>query len=184
LISYTTLREYNAHAADAATSGRKAATARQKMSHWSSLLRPRTLLYFGLWCAVGLVMLVSLLLRERLDINVLPDRNPLYVTLADGSIRNGYTVKILNMTSEPRTFELALSGLAGATMWQAGSEAGPTRTMAVDAEPDKLREIKVFVSVPADKAAPGLTKFAFAVRDLAGSETAEKGSEFYAPGGE
>ena len=27
---------------------------------------------------------------------ILPDRNPLYVTLADGSIRNGYVIRVMN----------------------------------------------------------------------------------------
>ena len=36
-------------------------------------------------------MLIALLGRDRPDINVLPDRNPLYTTLTDGLIRNGYT---------------------------------------------------------------------------------------------
>jgi cytochrome c oxidase accessory protein FixG len=181
LISYTTLRDYDAHASEAATAGRAVATAHQKHVGLSHLARPRTLLYFGLWCAVGLAMLVALLMRERLDINVLPDRNPLYVTLSDGSIRNGYTVKVLNMTTEPRTFELTIAGLPDATMTEAGSESGPTRAIAVDVEPDKLRSIKVFVTRPADKAAEGLTGFEFNVRDLGGSETGSATTDFYAP---
>jgi polyferredoxin len=111
LISYTTLRDYNTHAAEAASAGRAQATAHQRSVGVSHIVRPRTLLYFGLWSLVGVVMLVGLLTRDRLDINVLPDRNPLYVTLSDGSIRNGYTIKILNMTTEPRTFEVAIDGL-------------------------------------------------------------------------
>jgi cytochrome c oxidase accessory protein FixG len=183
LIAYTTLRTYNADVARAASAGRAAATAAPRAPLFAHVARPRTLLYFGLWCVVGLVMLVTLLGRDRLDVNVQPDRNPLYVTLADGSIRNGYTVKILNMTPEPRAVELALDGLPGAVMWLAGTENNGARAMAVDVEPDRLREIKVFVAQHPEAVAPGLTSFDFRARDLAGSETGRAAAEFYAPGG-
>jgi polyferredoxin len=126
-------------------------------------------------------MLVALVTRDRLDISAIPDRNPLYVTLSDGSIRNGYTLKILNMTAEPRSFEVSLDGLPGAAMWLAGAETHDARAIAVDVEPDRLREIKVFVSQPADHVAPGLSGFDFTVRDLAGSESGSAAAEFYAP---
>ncbi len=48
------------------------------------------------------IMLVGLLLRPTLDVNVLRDRNPLFVKLSDGGVRNGYTLKILNKLHEPR----------------------------------------------------------------------------------
>ena len=184
LISYTTLRDYNTHAAETASAGRVTATAHQKSIGVSHIVRPRTILYFGLWCLVGLVMLVSVVTRDRLDINVIPDRNPLYVTLSDGSIRNGYTLKVLNMTSEPRTFEVAIEGLPESGMWLATTEDHQlVRAIAVDVEADRLREIKVFVAQPGDLAKPGLTGFAFTVRDLAGSETGRAAADFYAPGG-
>jgi cytochrome c oxidase accessory protein FixG len=182
LIAYTTLRDYNAHKSEAAAAGRATATAHQKSVGFSHVVRPRTLLYAGLWAAVGLAMLASLLMRDRLDLNVIPDRNPLYVTLSDGSIRNGYTLKVLNMTGEPRTFEVALSGLPGAVLWAAGSENHGARSLAVAAEADKLREIKVFVAQAANMTKPGLTGFAFTVRDLAGSEAGTAAAEFYVPG--
>jgi polyferredoxin len=183
LISYTTLRDYNAHAAETASAGRAVATAHQRSVGFSHIVRPRTLLYAGLWALVGVVMLVALLTRDRLDINVIPDRNPLYVTLADGSIRNGYTLKILNMTPEPRTFEVAIDGLPAAAMWQSGEDDHGARAIAVDVEADRLREIKVFVTQPAEAAAPGLTTFGFTVRDLAGSEAGRAAADFYVPGG-
>ncbi|TIV89755.1 MAG: cytochrome c oxidase accessory protein CcoG, partial [Mesorhizobium sp.] len=68
------------------------------------------------WSAIGLVLVYSLLTRERLELNVLHDRNPQFVTLSDGSIRNGYTVKLLNMVPEPRTIEVTLEGLDDAEM--------------------------------------------------------------------
>ena len=58
-------------------------------------------------------MFYSLLHRERLEVNVLNDRNPIYVRLSDGSIRNGFTVKILNMEQRPRSFVVSAEGLAG-----------------------------------------------------------------------
>jgi hypothetical protein len=68
-------------------------------------------------------------------------------------------------------------------MWLAGDENHDVRAIAVDVDADRLREIKVFVAQPADSVAPGLTSFAFTVRDLAGSEAGQAATEFYAPGG-
>ena len=76
------------------------------------LVRPRTLLYAALIGIVGAIMLVALLNRSTLEINVLHDRNPPYVLLSDGGIRNGYTVKILNKLHEPHEFTLEVRGLA------------------------------------------------------------------------
>ena len=47
---------------------------------------------------VGVIMLTALMLRPELEVSVLHDRNPLYVQLSDGGLRNGYTVKVLNKT--------------------------------------------------------------------------------------
>ena len=87
------------------------------------------------------------------------------------------------MTPEPRTFEIAIDGLPSAVMWPAGSEDHATHVIAVDADPDKVREIKVFVAQPAADVVAGITRFTFTVRDLAGSETGSTATDFYAPGG-
>merc|ERR1712091_8912 len=65
------------------------------------ILRPRTILYTVLWAAIGVGMVVSLFMRESIDLSVARDRNPLFVTLADGSIRNGYTIKVSNQNQNP-----------------------------------------------------------------------------------
>ncbi len=71
------------------------------------------------------------------------------MTLSDGSIRNGYTLKVLNMTNEPRTFEVAIDGLPGAgDVDRRRRRHQPVRAIAVDVEADRLREIKVFVAQP------------------------------------
>ena len=48
---------------------------------WRSIVRPRTIVYFVVWAGIGLAMLTVLSLRSPLDLNVLHDRNPLYVQL-------------------------------------------------------------------------------------------------------
>src|SRR5439155_22638895 len=137
LISYSSLRAYNAAKSDAPVN---------LIS--STLLRPRTIVYSAIWLAVGLIMLLALSMRERLDINIVPDRNPLFVTLSDGAIRNGYTVKVLNMEQRPRSFTLAIEGLPSAVMALAESTAAPSRSVAIDVEADKLKSVKVYVTVP------------------------------------
>ena len=43
---------------------------------------------------------------------MLHDRNPIYVRLSDGGMRNGYTIKLLNKLYEPHSFHLAYRGAA------------------------------------------------------------------------
>jgi polyferredoxin len=124
-------------------------------------------------------MVVSLLLRDRLDVNVLHERNPLFVTLADGSIRNTYALKLLNMEPEPRTFLVRLQDLPGAEMWHAGAEEERGTAFEVSVEPDRVRELRVFVTAPAGF--HGTTDFVFRVTDEAEGETARAGAQFHGP---
>ncbi|MFX8758836.1 FixG Ig-like domain-containing protein, partial [Acinetobacter baumannii] len=67
-----------------------------------TIFRPRTLVYFGIWAAIGLALLFMLGQRSRLDLSVAKDRNPEYVQRSGGSIDNGFTVKLRNMEDRPR----------------------------------------------------------------------------------
>jgi cytochrome c oxidase accessory protein FixG len=134
-------------------------------------VRARTLFYAGLICVVGAIMLAALASRSTLEINVLHDRNPPYVQLSDGSIRNGFTVKILNKLHEPRDFQLEVVGLAGAQLAILGMEAGSRIRVATD----DLRELRVFITVPRAelaRLAQPVTSFGLMVRDVeSGHET-------------
>jgi hypothetical protein len=68
-------------------------------------------------------------------------------------------------------------------MWLAGSEDHAASAIAVSAEPDKVREVKVFVAQRAESVKPGLSQFRFTVRDLGGSEDGQTATDFYAPRG-
>ena len=67
--------------------------------------------------------------RSRLEVSVLPDRQPLFVKLSDGAYRNGYTLKILNMEREAKTFLLATEGLAGSELTVTGIQPQPSTSV-------------------------------------------------------
>lgn len=77
---------------------------------WQHIFRLRTVVYTALWAAVGLGMVFMLFIRSDIDLTVAPVRNPTFVTLSDGAIRNTYDVRLRNKHGEPRTFQLSLGG--------------------------------------------------------------------------
>lgn len=182
LISYSTLRDYNHNLAISSPIPgtinpqrvRNAGgdfVAGIKHFHWRIVLRPRTFIYIGMWSLVGFGMLYMLLIRDRLEVNVQHDRNPVAIKLSDGSIRNGYTIKLLNMVPEPRTISLQIDGLPGATMNINDFEEVKGQSADIAVEPDKLRALRVFISVPPQSLKMGQTSFNIVVKDKQSFET-------------
>ena len=67
------------------------------------IVRARTVLYAVIIAVVGIVMAYTLATRHIDAVSVLHDRNPLYVRLSDGSLRNAYTLRVINKRfSNPR----------------------------------------------------------------------------------
>ncbi len=112
---------------------------------WAHLFRPRTVLYSTLWAGVGLALIVALFLRPSIDVNVTPLRNPTFVILSDGSIRNTYDLRLLNKHGSDTEFRLSLTAEAPLTMALEGSE-----TMRVTVPANEQRSQRLYVT-----AAPG-----------------------------
>jgi cytochrome c oxidase accessory protein FixG len=144
------------------------------------LVRPRTAIYAGVIVLVGAIMLYSLLTRSVLDISVLHDRNPLFVTLADGAIRNAYTVRVLNKLNDMRTLRLDVEGLWGAEVHVVGPEAAAAGRPLIAVGPDQTREVRVLVTAPADALLERSTALVFRVADLAGGRPAAAQDHFVA----
>jgi len=146
LIDYATLEDCKAEAAGA-----------EPVPVRRTLLRPRTLAYFAVWAGIGAAMMFTLQARTHLDLSVAHDRNPLWVRLSDGSIRNAYTIKIRNMESRPRAVRLEMAGLPGGVMWDSASDSDAGAT-AIDIEvaPDQVDEHRIYVRAQGggDEAAP------------------------------
>ena len=110
-------------------------------------IRPRTVLYAALIFAVSSVMLISLLGRSSAGVSVIHDRNPLFVRLSDGGVRNGYTIRLVNKQNVPVRFTLSLSGLEDAKMDIMGGEQHTAGGDLIEVGPDQTREVRVTVAV-------------------------------------
>jgi cytochrome c oxidase accessory protein FixG len=193
LIAYSTLKDYNSNMAIATAGGTAPidpARVRDPDGHfhdkvrhfnWRVIFRPRIILYTGLWSLIGVGLLVALGMRDRLQLDVLHDRNPQYVLESDGSIRNGYTLKILNMRAEPRHFLLDISELPGASMTLATDPLPKGRSFDVAVEADTVHKIKLFVTVPKDQLPKAAQEFTFRVEYPHTGETAEYKAAFNVP---
>ena len=120
-------------------------SASGRTSFPSTRFAPACILYATAMAVVGVIMLTALLLRPDLEVNVLHDRNPIYVKLSDGGLRNGYTVKILNKAYEPRSFTIGVSGLPGATLSIVGHDKRADPVVTVP--PDELQSVRVYVAL-------------------------------------
>jgi len=128
------------------------------------VLRPRSFYYATIIAVVGGTILYGLLTRSETELHVLHDRNPLFVQLSDGGIRNGYDIKILNKTHEDRVFNLVTKGLAGATIRVQG--AGHLDVHALTVFADSVGHYRVFITAP--KPAKKRAEITFILSDTSG----------------
>jgi polyferredoxin len=109
------------------------------------IVRPRTVLYAAFIAVVSSVMLYALVGRSAYSLAVIHDRNPLYVRLSDGAIRNAYTVRFVNKYSEAHRLTLGLAGLDNATVEIIGSGRDSSSREVIEVGPDQTREVRVLV---------------------------------------
>ncbi|WP_417449236.1 cytochrome c oxidase accessory protein CcoG [Kordiimonas sp.] len=138
-----------------------------KTKERSHLLRPRTVYYSAILAIVGGVMLYGLMHRAPVELHVLHDRNPLFVKLSDGRVRNGYDVKILNKTHEDKTYQLVVEGLEGAEVRVQG--AGKLDATALPVFADSVAHFRVFVT--ADKPKDIRSEVDFRLEEIGGANT-------------
>ena len=112
------------------------------------LFRPRTMIYLGVWAAIGVAMLFSLGTRDRVVLDVAQSRNPVWVRLSDGQVRNSYAIKLRNMENRPRRFMLSVRGV-NSRLWDETMQreaAAPTLTFEVP--PDQVAKRTVYLAAP------------------------------------
>ncbi|WP_448191454.1 cytochrome c oxidase accessory protein CcoG [Azospirillum sp. sgz301742] len=144
------------------------------------LVRSRTIVYALILVTVTGMMAAGLLLKPAADVAVLRDRAPLFVTLADGDVRNSYTLKVSNMTRQPQSYRLSLSGIPGAVVTGAGVEALDGGRLLLTAQPDAVESVRVHVRVRPDALAAASTKVTFTLTPTREGATLDAGTVFIA----
>ena len=169
LIDYATLED-----CDHERAGGERRSILKTALHW------RTLVYFGVWAAIGIGLLFALGTRQRIDLSVAKDRNPPFMLLSNGDVRNDYTIKLRNMEARPRPMSVTLEGLPGAVMWtDEMGQASASRELQFTVAPDQTKPVRVYVVAPQGTEEEEFN-FVLAARDReAGGDRAE--TRFDAP---
>jgi len=153
LIAFETVG--NLAAADAATAAIPPGPARCAVGMEARqpvrLLRARSWVYAGAMAGIVLAMLIGLAIRQPVALEVLRDRAPLYVRLADGGIRNSYTLKLSDRRHETETLAVNVEGLPPGAAWQVldGAREDAAGHPLVETRPDGVAEFRLFVTAPA-----------------------------------
>jgi polyferredoxin len=139
------------------------------------ILRPRTLLYVSLWSIVGIGLIFMLFIRPDIDMTVAPVRNPTYVMLSDGAIRNTYDIRLRNKNGEDRAFRFSMTAPEGMRLELEGV-AGTDVLVPADA----LKPQRVYVIAPAESGAAtsDRTDLRLWVEDLTSGERASAATVF------
>jgi cytochrome c oxidase accessory protein FixG len=148
------------------------------------LWRPRLAVYGALLLVTAGIMLFGLLTRASAQLNVQRDRSPLYVTLSDGSVRNAYTVSILNKRRAEVAYRLSAVGLPGATLGAVGigaREQPAANGIVLAGKPDDVAIYRLFVTVPPDSKLPASNPLRLVLSDESSARVAAYDAVFLAP---
>jgi cytochrome c oxidase accessory protein FixG len=110
------------------------------------LVRGRTVLYTAIIAVIGAIMLYTLATRHDLALAVIHDRNPLAVLLKDGSVRNGYTLRIINKRLQPREFAIGIAGPPDTRLEIVGAPPRADGRTVIAVGPDQTREVRALIT--------------------------------------
>ena len=118
---------------------------------------------------------MALFIRPAIELTVAPVRNPPFVTLSDGTIRNTYDVRLRNKHHEARPFALSLTSETTLTLSIEGEQ---TRIVEVPADSQQL--VRLYLAArPEDAAADaGRTPVRIWVEDRVSGERASVDTTF------
>ena len=142
------------------------------------LVRLRTVLYAAIIVLVGGVMLYTLATRDSEGISVIHDRNPMYVRLSDGALRNAYTIRIVNKQLKYREFIISVEGLPSTLIDFVGLAPRADGRQLVSVGPDQTHEVRVVVTDYSLTPPATSTTILFKLIDIDSGEVAEHARSF------
>ena len=168
LIDYITLAD-----------GERERAGGQDAPVWKRILRPRVILYFVLWSAIGLGLLAALFLRTDVAFSIEPVRNPVNVVLSDGSVRNAYELRLRNMTGFDRAFRLSVESPDPVALTLEGVDG-----LDVSVPADATYRQRVYLTAPPGSAAGAgaLTDLDLVLEDTNTGQVVREGTVFHGTG--
>jgi cytochrome c oxidase accessory protein FixG len=147
-----------------------------KKSVWKHIFRLRTIIYTVLWSAIGIGLTVLLFVRSDIDVTVAPVRNPQFVVLSDGSIRNTYDVRIRNMTHDESAFAITL---VSDQPLQVELEGQTGNTVDVPLNSTHLQRVYIIAPAGSEAAETERTDLRLWVEDLSTQTRAYRDTTFF-----
>jgi len=139
----------------------------------SRLLRPRVIVY-GLLLILAMGGLAyALALRVDMDIDIIRDRNALYRQAPAGQVENVYTLRVINMADETRTFRIGVEGLQGLELIN--------RHGAITLPAGELTSIDVAVRIDPAHLPATSSEIRFALQTADGDRRLERTARFIGP---
>jgi polyferredoxin len=142
------------------------------------ILRPRILVYAALLLVLAVAWTWGVTHRDPFLVEVLRDRNALYRVAGDGTVENGYTLKVVNKSDRAAQFVIELAdGPPGARIADVAARVG--------APAGEVLAVPLRVVVPEGAAGRHALRFRVTRVDAAaaGDVTREIDSSFFGPAG-
>lgn len=145
------------------------------------LFRTRTILYASIIALVSAIMLFTLTTRSEVGISLIHDRNPIFVRLKDGAVRNAYTIRVANKQLERRAFLISIEGFARGNYEIVGVKTNSIGEMIVEVGPDQTQEFRMLITNYAELPPEASVPIAVRIKDIRTGQTAVAGGHFRAP---
>ncbi len=140
----------------------------------SRMLRPRTLGYAIALLAMIVAFSVKLGLRSEVQVDVIRDRGALFQTNARGYVENSYTLQIMNMSAESRSFDISVTGAESIAL---------VSKSQVTLSPSEVRSLPAVVEIDPEKMSERNIDITFHVKGTGLPDVAaESESRFLGPG--
>jgi cytochrome c oxidase accessory protein FixG len=142
------------------------------------ILKPRTFYYSAILALIGGIIIFNLSVKSTIDLKIIPTRNPLFVTLSNGNIRNGYEVKIYNKSNFKQSYRLEIDGIDDVVI---KVQNPPNLDLEdINIKSDSISEIKLYISSKKEdlNLVSGKNKIRFSVIENETDETISSDSVF------
>ena len=139
----------------------------------TKFLRPKTFFYGAILLLVGSLIIFNLTSKSLLKVDILPDRNPIFVVLSNGHIRNGYTIKISNKTFENKSYNLKIDGIDDFKIKTNNFNINDIQVTA-----GEVAHFKIYLSVDGDKLDTSRSTINFIITDNKSGEHSLQNSIF------